>query len=550
MFKKIQDLIKKTKTQSNTSVNEDSQIKEVILDQDKIPAIMEKNDFKDVVADDKEINDAILDETTIEEIVRTDLNQLYKKSTMNPPSQSKIFSSKDSTVNELKIKDKLNPPSIKDIMNSDIGKEKKEVVVHQKVDKEINKDMSDIDSIINDVRVDENLKSIFEDNKKQKISFQWLYNFKNNLFWIKRNFKKTIKKNYLFFYVVFIPFMIFSVYQNLLAKDRFVSDASIVVQNIGSGEQSLGLSALLTGVSGNTTNDLLVIKEYIQSSDMMEEVDKKISILNHWNKAPDLLYKLWTPEYREKALDYYRSKVKAKINTESGSLQIIVETFDAQTSKNMLDMIVKKSEDFVNKNAHLSANEQLNFVKQKIQEDKNYLDQIRKDMLTFKNDQKILTPGMELEQKTKKIIGLEEEKFKIEQDLALKRNYLSEESPQIISLKNLLSQIANKIENEKIKQNNSNKSERTLNHIADEYKMIEQELNIRSEAYKGAVISYEKLKIEVSRKLKQVILITQPKVADYPIYPERFLSVFYFLIIQLVIFGILSLLKGIIKEHK
>ncbi len=551
MLKNLKNIFKKK--EDKTTVLPSTSIEDVILSQDNIPAIEEKSELNNAHAEEKEITDGILNETTIEELVNKNVNDFYKNQTINPPS----FSSKDSAINEINVKDKLNPPSVKDIINPRNTEDKKNI--ETKIEKEITNDMGDIDSIINDVRVDENLKSIFEENSVTPpvSSHGSLQDFKNKFFnhfyWIKRNLKKTIKKNYLFFYIVFIPFVIFSIYQNLLAKDRFVSDASIVVQNIGIGEQSLGLSAILTGVSGNTSNDLLVIKEYIQSADMMEEVDKSISILEHWSKAPDYLYRLWIPEYREKALDYYRSKVKAKINTESGTLQISVETFDAKISKKMLDIIVKKAEEFVNRNAHLSANEQLNFVKQKLLEDKLYLEQVRKEMLNFKNDTKILTPTFELEQKSKTVIAMEEEKLKIEQDLMNKRNYLSENSEIIIVLKNNLSQINQKIDSEKLRQNgkgSSDKLEKTLNHIADEYKAIEQELSLRTESYKAAIISYEKLKIEVSRKLKQVVLITSPKVADYAIYPERFISVIYFLIIQLLLFGIISLLKGIIKEHK
>jgi len=144
---------------------------------------------------------------------------------------------------------------------------------------------------------------------------------------------------------------------------------------------------------------------------------------------------------------------------------------------------------------------------------------------------------------------MEESKIKTEAELNAKRIFMSESSPQILTLKESLNYINGKIEVEKKKLTGA-KNDTGINTITDEYKMLESDLELKMEAYKTALISYEKIKIDVARKLKQIILINTPKIPQYPVYPERFLNILYALIILLLAYGLLGLLKGIVKEHR
>lgn len=362
--------------------------------------------------------------------------------------------------------------------------------------------------------------------------------------------KHVLTTNRLFLLIVIMPFLIFTSYTIFIAKPRYLSDSSVVIQNITSNQEVGGMGALLASMQGIGTSDLLLVKEHIGSADMMEEVDNKYHILDHWNnQGIDIVYKLWNKDYREKSLIYYRSKVKTMINTETGTLQISVEAFNPQIAKNVLDFILLKSEEFVNKNGHKAANEQLSFMNLKLVELKESLDKSRKKLIDYQKDKNFFNPLLETEQQARKVAILEENKIRLDAEYNAKKTFLSDTSPQMLTLKETINYMENQINDEK-KKLIGDKNLPAINNITDEYKMIEGELSLNMEAYKTALIFNEKVKFEAARKLKQVMIVSSPKLPQYAVYPEKILNIFYCFIILTLSYGLINLLKGIVKEHK
>lgn len=365
--------------------------------------------------------------------------------------------------------------------------------------------------------------------------------------------KKRMFKNKLFLWAVIVPFLLFTFYTLIIAKPRYVSNSSVTVQNInGAGELSNMGALLFAGIAGNSQQDILLIKEYISSADMLNAVDEKFKILNHWSSPQlDILYRLWFYDKKDLALEYFRDKVKPILNPETGTLQVSVETFDPKLSKEVLDFVLKKSEEFVNNNNHKAADEQLGFIDKEITNIKSKLDVARENLIAYQKNSKFFTPQAEAEQASKKIMILEESKIKSEAEYNAKKTFLHENSPKMITLKETIYQLDTQIKSEKAKMLGvDGKGKSGINDHTDKYKLLEADLELRSEEYKNALITYEKVKIEATRKLKQLILVATPQLPDYPIYPNIKLNVLYAFIILLMVYGIISLLKDIVKEHK
>ncbi len=365
--------------------------------------------------------------------------------------------------------------------------------------------------------------------------------------------KKRMFKNKLFLWAVIVPFLLFTFYTLIIAKPRYVSNSSVTVQNInGAGELSNMGALLFAGIAGNSQQDILLIKEYISSADMLNVVDEKFKILNHWSSPQlDILYRLWFYNKKDLALEYFRDKVKPMLNPETGTLQVSVETFDPKLSKEVLDFVLKKSEEFVNNNNHKAADEQLGFIDKEITNIKSKLDVARENLIAYQKTSKFFTPQAEAEQASKKIMILEESKIKSEAEYNAKKTFLHENSPKMITLRETIYQLETQIKTEKAKMLGvDGKGKSGINDHTDKYKLLEADLELRSEEYKNALITYEKVKIEATRKLKQLILVATPQLPDYPIYPNIKLNVLYAFIILLMVYGIVSLLKDIVKEHK
>ena len=77
--------------------------------------------------------------------------------------------------------------------------------------------------------------------------------------------------------------LIFASYWLFIASDRYVSEAHVVIQrtDLPSG-QDIGLSGVISGVLGSgSSNDQLILKDYLQSADMLRLLDAKLKISEH-----------------------------------------------------------------------------------------------------------------------------------------------------------------------------------------------------------------------------------------------------------------------------
>ncbi len=369
---------------------------------------------------------------------------------------------------------------------------------------------------------------------------------------INKTSSNKIGKNKLFMSIFVLPVTVFTAYTFFVAEPRYVSNSSIVIQNISGGADFGGVQALLmAGMQGSSAGDLMIVKEYINSADMLNELNSKYKILDHWaSPSMDILYRLNDEKYKELSLDYFKAKVKPLFNIETGTLEISVETYDPYLSKKVMDHIIKKSEDFVNENNHKGAKEQVRFIEEKIVEIKKRLDDSRMKMLSYQKDKNLFTPEAETGQTSRKIMLLEEAKIKSEAEYNAKKSFVQENAPQMIILVETIKYLENQIEEERKKLIGGKDSKKSISDYTDEYKLLEGELNLNIEAYRSALITYEKVKIDAARKLKQIVMVSSPQVPDYPKYPNKKMDILLAIIGFGMFFGIVSLLKNIVKEHK
>ena len=78
-------------------------------------------------------------------------------------------------------------------------------------------------------------------------------------------------------------------YWGLIASDRYVSEACIVIDRTEiAGGQGTDFVSLITG--GNRNNDLMLLREHLRSVDMLNKLDGKLGLRSHYsNKQYDLI---------------------------------------------------------------------------------------------------------------------------------------------------------------------------------------------------------------------------------------------------------------------
>jgi len=136
-------------------------------------------------------------------------------------------------------------------------------------------------------------------------------------------------------------------YWGLLASDRYVSEAHIVVPRIDvGGAPTMDLGTILTGATGGGRGDQLLLRSYLLSVDMLNRLDKALKLRAHYSDTKhDLLSRMWSVDLsQEWFYRYFLTRVSVEYDDYSGVLVIRAQAYDPETAQAITTMLLEEGE--------------------------------------------------------------------------------------------------------------------------------------------------------------------------------------------------------------
>lgn len=352
--------------------------------------------------------------------------------------------------------------------------------------------------------------------------------------------------------LVGLPLTISSVYLYTVADDRYVSQTVMVVKQIDDRSASMstvGLGALLGGNS-ISVEDAYFLKEYIQSYDMFMRLDEQVGLRQHFiGDQGDWFFRLSPDASREEVLEYYQKRVSLRVDEKLTILELKVEGFDADTTYQISRAVIEESERFINQLSRQLAEEQLKFSEGQLGLATERLKQAREALLNYQNNNQMLNPTANAESVSQLIATLRANLAELQTQERTLLSYLNADTPQVIALRSQISAVQQQINNEQAKLTSTQGSTR-LNSQALQFETLKAEAEYSTDIYKIALSALESARLETSRKIKSLVLITSPQLPDAALYPRRGYILLSILLITLLIYGFIQLTLSVIREHR
>lgn len=360
-----------------------------------------------------------------------------------------------------------------------------------------------------------------------------------------RNF---IKKDWLFIIIVIIPIFMLLFYYLFIATDKFVSESKVTIKQTGQQPSSFNIGFLSLG-SPSAREDAMFLKEYILSYDMLDYLERKLGLRNlYQSKEIDFFQRLSSDATQEEFLKYYRKNiVKVMFDDVSGILTIKVFAFSPEDAKRINEAILEQCERYINAISHKIAREQMNFIEQELSYANQKMQIAKNNLIKFQNTYKVMDPTQEAQAKVALISQLEAQLANQEAQLKTLLTYLKEDSFQVQALKNQIKALREQIEKEKAKMVGGDTK---LNKLALEYLKLKLDADFAADVYKATLSAFETTRVEASRKLKNLVIIASPNLPEEALYPRKAYNLTLATVLLLLIYGILRIVIGIIKEHK
>lgn len=360
-----------------------------------------------------------------------------------------------------------------------------------------------------------------------------------------RNF---IKKDWLFIIIVIIPIFMLLFYYLFIATDKFVSESKVTIKQTGQQPSSFNIGFLSLG-SPSAREDAMFLKEYILSYDMLDYLERKLGLRNlYQSKKIDFFQRLSSDATQEEFLKYFQKNiVKVMFDDVSGILTIKVFAFSPEDAKRINEAILEQCEKYINAISHKIAREQMNFIEQELSYANQKMKIAKNNLIKFQNTYKVMDPTQEAQAKLALISQLEAQLANQEAQLKTLLTYLKEDSFQVQALKNQIKALREQIEKEKAKIVGG---ETKLNKLALEYLKLKLDADFAADVYKATLSAFETTRVEASRKLKNLVIIASPNLPEEALYPRKAYNLTLATVLLLLIYGILRIVIGIIKEHR
>ncbi len=340
-------------------------------------------------------------------------------------------------------------------------------------------------------------------------------------------------------------------YWGLIASDRYVAEARIVIQRTDiAGPQTVDLSSLVGSVSGASRSEQLIMREYLLSIDMLRHLDESLALREHYSDPQrDWISRMWSAQAPiEWFHKHYLSRVSVEFDEYAGVLAIRAQAFDAPVAHAVVKMLIEEGERFMNRQAHALAQEQVAFLDEEVARAKGRAVAAHQKVLQYQDEQGLVSPQSSAENAMGIIGGLESELARLHTRRNALLGYLMPSSSTVTEVDIRIAAIRKQIDDEKARL--AAPTGETLNRTVDAFQRLVAEAEFTEEVYRSALVALEKVRIEATRTLKKVSVVQGATIPQYPLEPRRAYNTVVFTLAAHLLAGIAYLLGAIIRDHK
>lgn len=343
-------------------------------------------------------------------------------------------------------------------------------------------------------------------------------------------------------------FAIAVLYFGIVASDRYVSRAELVVKQADQIKMLPDALSML-GLGGSNHQDVLLIQDYLNSPDLLDKLDKELGIKAHYqNHKIDYFSRLPDNVSREDFIQYYRDHMTLRLDELSGVLTIELQAFDPAYGQQVVGLMLKESEGFINRLGHQVALEQLAFVEKEVDRAYQRVQDEKAKVLDFQNSHHLLSPESTSTARLSVVSQIESELVQQQAQLKQLQSYMKDKAPAVVSVQARVDALNKQLEQEKARLTGVDKD--AMNEITARYMDVQTQAKLAADLYKSGLVSLEQARVEAYRKLKHLLVISQPTLAEDAEYPRRLYNLATIGVLLCLLYGLVVMGLATLREHQ
>jgi len=343
-------------------------------------------------------------------------------------------------------------------------------------------------------------------------------------------------------------FAIAVLYFGVIASDRYVSRAQLVIKQADQIKMLPDALSML-GIGGSNHEDVLLVQDYLNSPDLLAKLDKELGLKAHYQSHDvDYFSRLSGDVSQEDFLKYYRDHLSLRLDDLSGVLTVELQAFDPAYGQRVVNLMLKESEGFINKLGHQVALEQLAFVEKEVNHAYQRVQDEKAKVLDFQNKHNLISPESTSTARLGVVSQIESELASQQAQLKQLQSYMKDTAPAVISVKARTEALTEQLAQEKARLTGTNQN--AMNEVTARYMDVQTQATLAADLYKSGLISLEQARVEAYRKLKYLLVVSQPTLAQDAEYPRRLYNLATIGVLLCLMYGLIVMGLATLREHQ
>lgn len=343
-------------------------------------------------------------------------------------------------------------------------------------------------------------------------------------------------------------FAIAVIYFGLIASDRYVSRAQLVIKQADQIKMLPDALSML-GLGGSNHEDILLTQDYLQSPDLLSKLNKELGLKAHYQSHKvDYFSRLPSDVSQEEFIKYYRNHLTLRLDDTSGVLTIEFQAFEPAYGQRVVNLMLKESESFINKLGHQVALEQLAFVEREVNRAYQRVQDEKAKVLEFQNTHNLISPESTSTARLGVVSEIEGQLAQQQAQLKQLQSYMKETAPAVISVQARVDALTQQLTQEKARLTGTDKD--AMNEVTAQYMDVKTQATLAADLYKSGLISLEQARVEAYRKLKHLLVVSKPTLAEDAEYPRRLYNLATIGVLLCLLYGLIVMGLATLREHQ
>jgi capsular polysaccharide transport system permease protein len=344
------------------------------------------------------------------------------------------------------------------------------------------------------------------------------------------------------------PTLVASAYYGAIASPQYESYAMFTIHS-AELRPSGGIESLLSVATGGGGRDVLTVRDYVLSRDMLGRLDKEHGFIAHYRSpSVDFFSRLGSSASFEDAYQYFDGKVHADFDSTSGALTLRVRAFTPEKAHEIAQAVLSYSEEMVNTLSARERQDRTQYAEVEVKKMEARLANARKDLLALQQKHGDFNPLATATASMTIRTELEGALAQARAQVMELRAFMNENAPQVLvaqeRVKSLSAQVA-----QESKRLVDPKREGGISGSFGEFEAAMVEKEFAQKAYESALAALELSRSDAARQHRYLATIASPSKPDEDTYPRRLRAIVTVLVVSFLLMGIGTLMSAAVREH-